>query len=308
MELSRISEIYDRLGKLSLDLPLDPASMGPEFLMEQISICRNFLNEAGFYLQEVLQETSYVRMNLNGKETQYKIRSNQLLTQDRSVMALPSIADRHAKIDVILLEEKREIFVLQQDLDSLLGVEKVVTFRKRELDNTMSAIRLQRSLLRDQAFSGQAHGDESFKSRNLPPDPVDGMGAAELEAIIAEAEREADLTDSETRPVMLVSSSDEHDEHDDGDDMASLFADRATWKDAPPKLAIQALADFDLDALVAAGGIDGTFDDDVTIEAPQPVVVPPSAQPKFSSSDIDPEMERFLSTPDDDIDDILANV
>lgn len=292
MELARISEIYERLGKLSLDLPLDPLGMGPEFLREQISICRNYLNEASVYLQEVLQETSYIRMRLNAKETQYKIRSNQILTQDRTVMALPSIADRLAKIDVILLDEKREIFVLQQELDSLSGVEKVVTFRKRELDNTMSAIRLQRSLLKDQVVAGQSYGDESFKSRNEPVDPVDGMGAAELEAIIAEAEREAALINSESRPTMPVPS--------------QLQVEKAL---EAPKVEPTSFTDFGLDALVAAGGIDGTFDDDVTVAAaPQPVVVKSQAQPKFSSSDIDPDMERFLSTPEDDLDAILASV
>lgn len=293
MREERITEIYERLGKLSIDLPLDPAGMGAEFLREQISICRNYLNEASVYLQEVLQETSYVRMNLNGKQTQFKIRSSLLLTQDRSVMALPALADRMARIDVILADEKREIFCLEQELDSLAGVEKVVTFRKRELDNTMSSIRLQRSLLKDQMITGQSYGDESFRSRNeAQRDPIDGMGAAELDAIIAEAEREAALGIVEARPTTRVPSG------------------VTEIGDAPKTVVVETtLTDFGLDDLVLAGGIDGSFDDDVTVDAPaQSVGVPVEAQPKLSTSDIDPEMERFLTMPDDDIDEILSGV
>ncbi len=292
MREERITEIYERLGRLSIDLPLDPAAMGAEFLREQIALCRNYLNEASVYLQEVLQETSYVRMNLNGRQTQYKIRMSQLLTQDRSVMALPALTDRMARIDVILADEKREIFCLEQELDSLAGVEKVVTFRKRELDNTMSSIRLQRSLLKDQFISGQSYGDESFRSRNeRRQDPVDGMGSAELDAIIAQAEREtAEAIDTAGQPSLDIEAS------------VAASAEAAVVETT--------LTDFGLEDLVNAGGIDGSFDDDVTVEeAPQPLVVHHEAQPKLSSSDIDPEMERFLTTSDeDDIDLILSGV
>jgi hypothetical protein len=293
MNLARIAEIYERLGKLSLDLPLDPAGMGADFLREQISLCRNYLNEAGFYLQEVLQETSYVRMNLNAKETQYRIRSSQLLTQDCSVKALPALADRTARIEVILADEKREIFCLEQELDSLAGVEKVITFRKRELDNTMSSIRLQRSLLKDQVMSGQSYGDESFRSRNASHDPVDGMGAAELDAIIAEAEREAELGSDDLQLNKRASF-----------EMAVA---------APPESAdvkeAETVTDFDLDEIISAGGINGTFDEDVTLDAPpQPVGVPDMAEPMLSASDIDPEMELFLSARDDEFDDLLSTV
>jgi hypothetical protein len=175
---------------LRIDLPTDPADLDPDFLKEKISLCRNYLNEVGHYWQDALIREASLAVELDALEAAFEIRSNELLSTDPSVAARPSIADRHATIATILRDERQRIAHLKGEILRLSHVKRVVKFRKGELDNTMGALRLQRSLLRDQVRTGAFYGDESETSRGRPLDPADGLNADELEALIASSEQE----------------------------------------------------------------------------------------------------------------------
>jgi len=193
VEQQKIEQIYERLGALSIDLPRDPTSLGADFLREVISVCRNYLNETAHYLQDVLVEESFLAMKLDGEEAAYQIQSAELLATDPRVSPAirPNIADRQAYIDTLLAEQKRSIVHLQAQIRTLGYVKAVVRARQTELNNTMSSIRLQRSLLKDDLRTGAFYGDESPVSRgNGGVDPVDRLGTADLEALVAASEQE----------------------------------------------------------------------------------------------------------------------
>lgn len=193
MDIERTKLIFLELGKLVIDLPKDPASFGPDFLREQISVCRNYLNHASFYLQEVMQEQHLIGMDLEDKKAAYQVQSDELLANNLQVKNLPHIEDRQAMINVLQSRDFREIQRLEREVLNLKHVEKVVRHRLKELDNTMSAIRLQRSLLRDQIRVGSGYGDETETSRKniFKPDEIDNLDGDELSRLIDETEAEA---------------------------------------------------------------------------------------------------------------------
>lgn len=203
MTPEQVSKIYERMEALKIDLPTDPADLDPDYLREKISLCRNYLNEAGHYWQDALIREARLAMELDAQEAAFEIRANLLLASDPSVTARPSIADRQATINTILRDERQRITQLKTEILQLSHVMKVIKFRKGELDNTMGTLRLQRSLLRDQVRTGAFYGDESEQSRGRPMDPVDGLNTEELEALLtsSEEELEQERTPAKARPA-----------------------------------------------------------------------------------------------------------
>ena len=270
MEVRDIKKTFDRLEKLVIDLPHDAVSLGPDYLREQISICRGYLNEVSVILQRILQARTLQTIELEGLEAEFAIKSDELLTGDDRVKPLPSLADRQAMINNILLAERRAISVLKLELQSNSHVEKVVRLRMKELDNTMSALRLQRSLLKDQLRTGSYYGDESNEARN--EDEVDGLSGDDLDSLLAEQDEGmlAVVTDIEEE-------SDEEESDEEGVDLQAA-----------------------VDALVEEGGVDGPpLEPPIAKEEPK----------KVSAPDPDPDIEAFLGQDfEEDYDSFLDDV
>lgn len=277
MELVQIAKIYERLGTFSLEMPRDPASLGPDFLRETISLCRNYLNETSHYLQDVLVEESYLAMRLDAEEAQFQIRSSELLATDERVTLRPNITDRQAMIDTLLKDEKRRIILLQGEIRSLSHVKAVIRHRKTELDNTMSAIRLQRSLLKDQLRTGAFYGDESERSRGRALDPIDELETVDLEALLASSE--ADL------------------EQERGAQPSS---------ESPPSHAIVKGSD-PVDSL-SEGDLEALFDGPLEAAESEPVEKHPSEPEDTRERDLNLALARFLEEPDEDVASIIANL
>lgn len=180
MKIQRIETIFKRLSELVINLPPDPSALGPDYLREQISICRGYLNEASMFLQEVLTERALLTMKLDAMETEFAIKSDDLLTGDSRVKILPALADRQAMINTILSTDRKAIEGVRLELKGSAQVEKIIRHRAKELDNTMSAIRLQRSLLHDQLRTGSFYGDESETSRGSK-DPISEWSGDDLD-------------------------------------------------------------------------------------------------------------------------------
>ncbi len=202
MKSERVVEIYDRLSKMDVQLDRDPVSRGPQYMQDLISLTRGYLNEVGVYIQEAYRERHRLETAKEALETAFQIQSDELLTSDVRVMGLPAVEDRRAMINVILSEQRREIATLSRQIKDLDHVEKALRFRHKELDNTMSAIRLQKALVAMELGTGSLYGDESDTSRGsswskkkLPPlsDDLDESDlVASVEKAIQDLEAEAE--------------------------------------------------------------------------------------------------------------------
>jgi hypothetical protein len=165
MEPKRVDEIYDQIGKFSVELPADAWSLGPKHIHEMISLTRGYINTVSLILQEILQERQNLDRSRHGLEAVFQIESDRLLAEDDRVRRQPNIDDRKSTVNLILRDRLTEIQTLEGQLLDLGYVEKAVRHRYNELKSTMSDIRAQRALIRDAIDSGSFYGDESGTSR-----------------------------------------------------------------------------------------------------------------------------------------------
>jgi len=194
MTPERVSEIYEGLGALVVALDSDPKSRGPGYLQEAIAQIRGYLNTSSFYLTEVLRERHQTELALEAMEAAFQVRSDELMAEDKRVRSLPSIDDRKSMVNLLLRDDLKEIRVFRRELKNLGHVERVVRHRHKELDNTMSAIRLQKSLIETELRTGSFLGDTSDTSRGGLGSPrADELSPEEVDRLIGEAE--AGLTD-----------------------------------------------------------------------------------------------------------------
>lgn len=187
MNIERVRAIYAEIEKYEIQLERDPRSLGPLYLQDTIATCRNYLNLVSRIQLEVHREKQEVSRRLRAAETAYDVAFADVLASDERVRRLPSIEDRKATANVILRESLSGITALKAELQDLEYVDKAVRHRHRELTSTMSEIKLQRALIRDEIDSGAMYGDERQfdheRKRGVSPD---GLNEEELDALLAE--------------------------------------------------------------------------------------------------------------------------
>jgi len=257
-------------------------------------------------------------MKLESLEAEFAIHHDDLLVNDESVKVLPSLSDREAMINHILADDRRKIDVLRIELKNNGHIEKVVRMRHKELDNTMSAIRLQRSLLRDQLRTGSFYGDESPEAR----DEIDDLAGVDIDSMLNEAEAEIDseaiglvegIDDEELNSALDVlvettatstgeeESEEEESEEEDSEEDDFGFGDLD--EEDTSSTSVEDVLQAELDAVVEEGGVDDT-------PPPQPITTKKSkkmgetlkVEPPLKEGDVDDEMEDFL---DQDFDSLL---
>ncbi len=289
MTPERVEEICAALAGLVVTLDPDPAARGPKYLQDLISRTRGFLNEVSTYLSEVLRERHRLEMQLDALEGAFAISADELLANDRRVSMLPSIQDRQSMINVLLSKERREIQNCKREIKTLGHVERAVRHRHKELESTMSAIRLQRSLVESELRTGAYYGDESDESRGTwgrrpgapPAGALDDMDEAELarlmnaeEALAVGGPVEAPSETSGGSATALVS--------------AQIKAP-VSKQEVDPIEDLLGLSEEDLD--------------EADVKSMKPKEPPP--QPV---TDPDKDIANFLNDESDDLDDIFSSV
>ncbi len=166
MQLERVEAIYSALEGMVIELSPDPGARGPGYLQDLISQTRGYLNTVSLYHQEVMREQHALERDLTARESAYELSADVLLADDHRVTRLPNIDDRKAMISTILRDEKISILDLKRGIRELGFVEKVIKHRHKELDNTVAALRMQKSLMDTEVRAGSFYGDESEASRN----------------------------------------------------------------------------------------------------------------------------------------------
>ena len=278
MDPKRVDEIYEQMGKFSVELPSDAWVLGPKHIHEMISMTRGYTNSVSHILQEILQEKQSLDRAKHASEAVFRMEADRLLVEDERAKRGVNIADREATVNLILRERKSEIQALEGQLLDLGYVEKAVRHRYNELKSTMSDIRAQRALIRDAIDTGAFYGDETETSRgskfsapapdgsSLSEDDIDrSMRELDTMLVVGEvlppAELSNDLTPSEQAEALRLAP---------------------TYEPQSVAAAVKAPAD-DFSDL-----IDGVEDSPPQVAAP---VVPPTPE--------DPEISRFLDGTDE---------
>lgn len=295
MTPERVEEIYKALGDLVVSLDPDPAARGPKYLQDLISRTRGYLNEASTYLSEVLRERNRLEMQLDALEAAFAVSADDLLANDRRVSTLPAIQDRQSMINVLLSKERREIQTCKREIKNLGHVERAVRHRHKELDGTMSAIRLQRSLIESELRTGAFYGDESDESRGAwgrrssspgpSPAAMEDIDESELARLV---DAESALVDpEETKPKAAPEASPE------------AAKPAAPAQPAPaPKPAAPAAEEDPIDALLQLSA------EDLDVEEPPRK---PKDPPPLPVTDPDKEIANFLNEESDDLSDLFSD-
>ena len=205
MTPERIEEVLTRLPELVIELDSDPTSRGPAYLQDLIYRTRNMLNETGIYIQEVLRWKSGLESELEALEVAFQVDADELLTNEQRVNRLPAVQDRLAMINVILRDQRKAILERKKEVNDASHVEKAVRHRHRELEHTMSAIRLQRSLIETERKTGSFYGDESETSRGegtwgRKPPKDDDIDEEELAGLMDRVTQGEDIEADEETP------------------------------------------------------------------------------------------------------------
>ena len=193
MNLDRVRAIYAELEKYVVQLHSDPRSLGPVYLNDLIATTRNFLNAVSRIQLEVHQEKQGLARDIRTREAAYQVSSDELLANDERIRRLPSIEDRKATVAVFLRAEKQEIESLKAAMQDLEYVEKAVRHRHKELTSTMSEIKLQRSLIRDEIDTGAMYGDERTYGKPIKASPISDFSEEELLKLLTVETGESDL-------------------------------------------------------------------------------------------------------------------
>lgn len=199
MDQDRIDHIYNTLEGFVIELDPDPVVRGPAYLQDLISKTRGYLNTVSMFTQEVHRETHHLESQLDAQQSVFDIQADELLSNDNRVRNLPAVEDRLAMINLLLSEDRRAIETLKREIKSLGHVAKAIRHRQRELSATMSAIRLQNTLIQAELRTGAFYGDENNASRGNAwgkgGSMTEDIDASELDGIFDDASKELDDED-----------------------------------------------------------------------------------------------------------------
>lgn len=280
MRVERVEEIYESLTELTIELDSNPAALGPTYMQGLISTTRGFLNKVAYYMQEVLREKHGLEDELAAYEAVFEIKSDDLMAHDARVTRLPAVDDRKAMINVILSDDRKKILELGVAVGNLASIEKVVKHRQRELDRTMSEIRLQRSLIATEVKTGSFYGAESEGSTetfgNQPS--KDDIGEEEIETLMREADAALEDEPEESAEPEVEPAAEEKPTRSGLTDLDELLVgleDDESPEDAEPEKPEKATTE-------------------------EPLETEPEAeQPEEEDPDIDPDVTRFLDGEED---------
>jgi hypothetical protein len=169
MTPQELEDLYKKLDQMVVVLSEDPTVQGPAMLQKQISQIRAHLNDLGVYVQRISREKYQVARELAIKQTSFDAESDKKLAEDAVVKQLPSLADKKASINTALAVQLAEINTLKLQLSDLEFVDKTLKFRHQELQDTMSAVRLQRSLIESEGRTGAFYGSEGSGQGEATP-------------------------------------------------------------------------------------------------------------------------------------------
>lgn len=272
MNEERIAQVYGELESYVVELDPNPAERGPGYLQDLISKTRGYLNNTSVHLSQVLREIHIEEMALEALEAAFQVQSDEMMANNRSVSTLPAVQDRLAMVNVLLAAERRAIAAKKRVVKNLHHVQKVVRHRQKELDNTMASIRLQRSLLETEIRTGSFYGDEGEASRGTRWPQTPGRQAEDVDSDeIARLMREAEGLVEDKAPPPAASTETE---------ISSLLEQ------------VDAYAAEDTQPVVAG-------------DSPDPNRLEP---PVEVAADEDPDVLRFLSPDEPDIDELLKGV
>lgn len=146
-----IDRTLTEVSNFGVELEADPtqAHLGTKYLHEVIAKCRNQLNRAHYYLQQMRMFEKGLRLKSRERELDLDMKMRGLLADDPIVRKQPSIDDRKALASSMLSAEHEDMAGLRLAQLEIENSVKLVKSAYDHLQRTSQDIRLQRQLVRD---------------------------------------------------------------------------------------------------------------------------------------------------------------
>jgi hypothetical protein len=201
MDQTFVDKIYREVGELHIELERDPTVLGPNYIHEVISRCRNYLNKVSHTRLTLSKMRRDLMVQIGREETLFDMDKDRLLAEDDVVKRAPNIRDREALVNTRLKDRVNTISGYKTELLDLETVEKAVKMVHDELIRTSTEIKTQRALLYSDRVSGAGYGDESNGGSGPPPPKPSTIDEDELEELMR---KEVPLVAPKPTPKLVV--------------------------------------------------------------------------------------------------------
>jgi len=156
MELTqeKLGDMLEEIGSYEVVLEPDPTQphLGTKYLQKALSDCRNYMNRVQYYLSQVKMHERLLRTKLKLAESDFELKIAEKLADDVLVRKQSSIEDRKALAMTMLRDEHTYIATLRSELIDTEDTAKLIKAKYDHLKGTVADIKMQRSLVRDDAM------------------------------------------------------------------------------------------------------------------------------------------------------------
>jgi predicted nucleic acid-binding Zn-ribbon protein len=146
MDDTEKNKIFDRMFEISLKV--DPGHIpSPRTINENLGQCHIYLEEINKAYIKVIKEMSILQRHLNNRQTDFEIKLDSFISTNDEIIALPSSRDREAKAKTMLKSEIVEIKQLENEIEDLEKLIKVISMRHKDMARANMDIRIQSRLM-----------------------------------------------------------------------------------------------------------------------------------------------------------------
>jgi len=150
----KMGEMLEEIGSYEVELEPDPTQphLGTRYLQKALSDCRNYMNRVQYYLSQVKMHERSIRTRLKLAESDFELKIAEKLADDVLVRKQSSIEDRKALAMTMLRDEHTYMATLRGELADTEDTAKLIKAKYDHLKGTVADIKMQRSLVRDDAM------------------------------------------------------------------------------------------------------------------------------------------------------------
>ncbi len=194
--------IIEEVSGFSIELVGDPTAPehGSAYLQKSLSTCRAYINRTLYYLQSITRALRTVRMDVRQHELDIDFKVQEQLSDSPIVRQQPSIEDRKALAMSTLRTEQEELAKLRIRSIDLEETQKILKMRYGDLQRTMSDIRLQRQIVKDDMEAWEGSKDGGYVAPHRQKDKTVEGG---MQAPVRPRLDPQDLLDPSRRPADL---------------------------------------------------------------------------------------------------------
>lgn len=169
MDETRVNQIYDELGKLTVALDLDDDPT-PNYIQNKLIECNDCQRRATRLNIEVTKALSHAERYYRVEKLKLEILRRETLTNNTSIKKIPTGKEREAAVDDILEDKHKMILDYQNKVNELTALADSVKEVQREIRGTNSDIKLLVKVMEESVKGLNIGSSEDPEIRNMKKD------------------------------------------------------------------------------------------------------------------------------------------